>query len=151
MSQATKNSAPKSAKQDKGFSAEEKAAMKERAREMKAEANKASAEKDVLDKIAEMPDADRAMAQRIHEIVKANAPSLTAKTWYGQPAYANKDGKIICFFQSSHKFGTRYATLGFNEDAQLDDGNMWATAYALKGLDAAEEKKITEILKKAVG
>ena len=150
MSQSATKDVQKSTKKDKGFSADEKAAMKERAKEMKAEATKASAENDVIEKIAEMPEADRVMAQRIHEIMKANAPDLLPKTWYGQPAYANKEGKIICFFQSSHKFNTRYATLGFNEDAQLDDGNMWPTAYALKALNAAEEAKIVAIVKKAI-
>jgi uncharacterized protein YdhG (YjbR/CyaY superfamily) len=137
-------------KKDKAFSAEEKAAMKERAREMKAEAAKADGESAALEKIAEMSQPNRGMAERIHALVKANAPELTAKTWYGQPAYANKDGKIICFFQSADKFGTRYATIGFNEDAHLDDGGMWATAFALKELTAADEKKLAELIKKAV-
>lgn len=141
-------------KSSKGFDAEEKAAMKERAKELKAEAraskNKEEGEKDALAKIAEMPEADRVMAERIHAIVKANAPELLAKTWYGQPAYANKDGKIICFFQASAKFNTRYATLGFNEDANLDEGSMWATAFALKELTSADEAKIAALVKKAV-
>lgn len=141
----------KTSKQDKGFSAEEKAAMKERAKEMKAAASKEAGEAEALEKIAEMPEADRVMAERIHKIVKEHAPGLSAKTWYGQPAYANKDGKIICFFQASAKFNTRYATLGFNEDAKLDDGSMWPVAFALKQLTAADEKRITELVKKAAG
>lgn len=143
------------AKKSQGFTAEEKAAMKERARELKAEArankNKAAGESDVLAKIAEMQGTDRAIAKRIHEIVKASAPSLSPKTWYGMPAYANKDGKIICFFTAASKFNTRYATFGFNEDAQLDDGDMWPTAFALKKLTADEEAKIAALVKKAAG
>ena len=138
----------------KKFTDEERAAMKERAKELKAEEraskDKAAGESDVLAKIAEMPETDRVMAERIHAIIKANAPSLWSKTWYGQPAYVNKDGKVICFFQSSHKFNTRYATLGFNEDANLDEGAMWPTAFALKELTAAEEAKIIALIKKAV-
>lgn len=138
---------------DKSFTAEEKAAMKERAQELKAEAraskDKAAGEADVLAKIAEMPEPERAMAKRLHEIIKTNAPVLTPKTWYGMPAYA-KDGKIVCFFQSSQKFGSRYATLGFNDQANLDDGNLWPTAFALKKLSAAEEAKIGALVKKAV-
>src|SRR6185295_6374309 len=118
----------------KAFSAEERAAMKERAKETKAEAEKADGESDVLAKIAEMSEPNRVMAERIHAIIKASAPSLSAKTWYGQPAYANKDGKIICFFQSADKFNTRYATLGFNDAANLDDGTLWPVAFALKEL-----------------
>jgi uncharacterized protein YdhG (YjbR/CyaY superfamily) len=144
----TKGTAAKG-KSSKGFDAEEKAAMKERAKELKASKNKEDGEKDALSKIAEMPEADRVMAERIHAIIKDNAPDLLAKTWYGQPAYANKEGKIICFFQSSAKFNTRYATLGFNEDAKLDDGSMWATAFALKKLTADDEKKIAALVKKA--
>jgi len=136
-------------KADKGFSAEERAAMKERAKEMKAEQAKADGENDLLAKIAEMEEPDRSMATRIHEIVKATAPQLAPKTWYGQPAYANKDGKIICFFQPSQKFGTRYSTLGFNDAAKLDDGAMWPVAFALKSLTAAEEAKIVALVKKA--
>ena len=143
-----------STKKAAGFSAEEKAAMKERAKEAKAEAkankNKEDGLKDLLAKIAEMPDSDRAMAERIHAIVTETAPDLMPKTWYGQPAYANKDGKIICFFQAAQKFNTRYATFGFNEDAHLDDDSMWATAFALKKLTAADEKKIAALVKKAV-
>jgi uncharacterized protein YdhG (YjbR/CyaY superfamily) len=141
-------------KKSKGFSDEERAAMKERAKELKAEArankNKADGESDLLAKIAEMPEPDRAMATRLHEIVRANAPDLTPKTWYGMPAYANKDGKIVCFFQSAHKFNARYATLGFNDVANLDEGVMWATSFALKELTAAEEAKIVTLVKKAV-
>lgn len=137
-----------------GFTAEERAAMKERARELKAEArankSRADGESDLLAKIADMPEPERAMAKRVHEIVTASAPDLMPKTWYGMPAYANKDGKIVCFFQSAHKFDARYATLGFNDTANLDDGAMWPTAFALKGLTAAEEAKIAALVKKAV-
>jgi uncharacterized protein YdhG (YjbR/CyaY superfamily) len=138
-------------KKSKGFTDEERAAMKERARELKAEAEKAEGESDVLAKIAEMPESDRIMAERLHTIIKASAPSLSPKTWYGQPAYANKDGKIICFFQSADKFKTRYATLGFQHDAHLDDGGMWPVAFALKKLTAAEEARIVALVKKAAG
>ena len=135
------------------FSDDEKAAMKERAKEQKAEArrgkDKAAGEADVLAKIAEMPASDRAMAERLHALVEANAPDLAAKTWYGQPAYA-KDGKVVCFFQAADKFNTRYATLGFSEDARLDDGTMWPTAFALSELTSADEKRIAELIKKAV-
>lgn len=154
MSDTTKKSTAATGKQDKGFTADEKAAMKERAKELKAEAraskDKAAGESDALAKIAEMPEPDRSIATKLHEIVKASAPTLLPKTWYGQPAYATKDGKIICFFQSSAKFDTRYATLGFNEEANLDDGAMWPTAFALKELTPAVEKKIAELVKKAV-
>jgi len=140
-------------KKSKGFSEEEKAAMKARAKELKAEErankNKAEGESDVLAKIAELQGTDRTMAKRIHEIVKASAPSLSPKTWYGMPAYANKDGKIVCFFTAASKFNTRYATLGFNDDANLDEGAMWPTAFALKELTAAEEARIAELVKKA--
>lgn len=136
------------------FSDDEKAAMKERAKEQKAEARrgaaKADGEKDVLAKIAEMPESDRAMAERIHALVKATAPDLSPKTWYGMPAYANDDGKIVCFFQAADKFKYRYATFGFNEDANLDEGSMWPTAFALTKLTAADEKKIGALVKKAV-
>ena len=131
-----------------GFTAEEKAAMKERVRELKAEKSKADGESDVLAKIAEMPKADRAMATRIHKIVKASAPDLTPRTWYGMPAYA-KDGKVVCFFQSAAKFKSRYATFGFNDSANLDKGAMWPTSFALKELTAAEEKRIGALVKKA--
>jgi uncharacterized protein YdhG (YjbR/CyaY superfamily) len=137
-------------KKSKGFTAEERAAMKERARELKASKNKADWESDVLAKIAEMPKADRAMAERIHAIVKAKAPGLSPKTWYGMPAYARDDGKIVCFFQSADKFKARYATFGFNDTATLDDGGMWPTSFALKELTAKEEAKIGALVKKAV-
>jgi uncharacterized protein YdhG (YjbR/CyaY superfamily) len=133
----------------KGFTAEEKAAMKERARELKAEAARADGESDVLAKIAEMPESDRAMAERLHELITANAPALSPRTWYGMPAYA-KGGKVVCFFQSAHKFKSRYATFGFNDTANLDDGAMWPTSFALKELTAAEEAKIAKLVKKAV-
>jgi len=136
-----------------GFTAEERAAMKERARELKAEAraqkNRAAGESDLLAKIAEMPEPERAMASRLHEIITANAPDLWPKTWYGMPAYA-KDGKVVCFFQSAQKFDTRYATLGFNDTAMLDDGAMWPTAYALKELTPVEEARIAALVKQAV-
>jgi uncharacterized protein YdhG (YjbR/CyaY superfamily) len=138
-----------SSKASAGFSAGERAAMKERARELKAEKSRADGEKDVLAKIAEMKAPDRAMAKRLHAIVKANAPALAPKTWYGMPAYANQDGKIVCFFQSAQKFGTRYATFGFNESATLDDGAMWPVAFALKALTATEEKRIGTLVKQA--
>jgi uncharacterized protein YdhG (YjbR/CyaY superfamily) len=133
----------------KGFTAEERAAMKERAQELKAEAAKADGEKALLEKIGEMKGSDRTMATRLHEIVTAAAPTLVPKTWYGMPAYA-KDGKILCFFQPAAKFEARYATFGFNDDARLDDGAMWPTSWALTELTAAEEKKITTLVKKAV-
>lgn len=135
---------------DAGFTADEKAAMKERARELKAEKEKADGESALLAKIAEMPEPERGMAARLHAIIKAAAPSLAPKTWYGMPAYANKDGKVVCFFQSAQKFGSRYATLGFNDSANLDDGNLWPTAFALKALTPAEEAKIAALVKKAV-
>ena len=136
-------------KSSKGFTAEEKAAMKERAREVKA-AGKTDGESDVLAKIAEMSQPDRAMAERIHAIVKATAPDLSPRTWYGMPAYA-KDDKVVCFFQSAEKFKSRYATLGFSDKANLDDGAMWPVAFALKELNAAEEARIVALVKKAVG
>lgn len=132
-----------------GFTAEERAAMRERAQELKAEANKADGESAVLAKIAEMSEPDRSMAQRIHAIVKASAPALAPRTWYGMPAYA-KDGKIVCFFQSGEKFKARYATLGFSDTANLDEGAMWPTSFALKTLTAAEEARISALIKKAV-
>ena len=137
-------------KTSKGFTAEERAAMKERAQELKAEAEKADGESAVLAKIAEMPEPDRAMAERLHAIIKASAPALSPKTWYGMPAYANKDGKIVCFFQSAQKFNARYATFGFNDVANLDEGAMWPTSFALKELTAADEAKIAALVKKAV-
>jgi uncharacterized protein YdhG (YjbR/CyaY superfamily) len=138
-----------SAKKSKGFTAEERAAMKERAREQKAEAQKADGERAVLAKIAEMQGPDRAMAERLHEIVKAGAPDLSPKTWYGMPAYA-RDGKVVCFFQSAEKFNTRYATFSFSDVANLDEGAMWPTSFALKELSAAEEARIGALVKKAV-
>jgi len=134
----------------KGFTEEERAAMKERARELKAEAMKADGESALLAKIAEMPEPDRVLAERIHAIIKARAPALSPKTWYGMPAYANKDGKVVCFFQSAQKFNARYATFGFNDVANLDEGVMWPTAFALKELTAAEEEKIAALVVKAV-
>lgn len=150
-----KNDTQKTAKStNKGFTDAERAAMKERAKELKAEARankkKEDGEKDLLAKIAEMPEPDRAIATRVHEIVKANAPGLFPKTWYGMPAYANADGKVVCFFQSAAKFDTRYATFGFNDTANLDEGPMWPTAFALKELTAAEEERIAALVKKAV-
>jgi uncharacterized protein YdhG (YjbR/CyaY superfamily) len=134
-------------KTSKGFTAEERAAMKERARELK---GKEEGESAVLEKIAEMPTPDRAMAKRIHAIIKDSAPALTSKTWYGMPAYANKDGKVVCFFTPASKFKERYATFGFNAEANLDDGNMWPTSFALLKLTAAEEKRIAALVRKAV-
>jgi uncharacterized protein YdhG (YjbR/CyaY superfamily) len=139
-----------SAKKSEGFTAEERAAMKERARELKAEAQRADGERAVLAKIAEMPEPDRTMAKRLHQIVKASAPGLSPKTWYGMPAYANKDGKVVCHFQSAKKFNSRYATFGFSDAANLDEGAMWATSFALKELTATEEAKIGALVKRAV-
>jgi len=143
-----------SIKTSAGFTDEEKAAMQERAKELKREAraskNRAEGESDLLAKIAEMPEPDRVMAQRLHAIIKANAPALSPKTWYGMPAYANQDGKIVCFFQSAQKFNARYATFGFNDTANLDDGAMWPTSFALKELTAADEARIAALVKKAV-
>jgi uncharacterized protein YdhG (YjbR/CyaY superfamily) len=140
---------------DKGFTAEERAAMRERAKEQKAEAraekNRAEGEGALLQKIAEMEGPDRAIAGRLHEIVKANAPDLLPKTWYGMPAYADKDGKVVCYFQAAQKFGSRYATLGFNDAANLDEGAMWPTSFALKELGAAEEARIGELVRRAAG
>ncbi len=144
-----------SAKKSEGFTAEERAAMRERAKEQKAEAraqkNRAEGERALLQKIAEMEGPDRNMAGRIHEIVEASAPDLSPKTWYGMPAYANKDGKVVCYFQSAQKFNARYATLGFNDAADLDEGAMWPTSFALKELTAAEEAKIGALVKRATG
>lgn len=152
MSQAKKSTPAGDASE--GFTAEERAAMKERARELKAEAraskNRADGESDLLAKIAEMPEPDRAMATQVHALVSASAPQLRPKTWYGMPAYADKDGKVVCFFQSAAKFGARYATLGFNDTANLDDGAMWATAFALKELTPADEERISALVAKAV-
>lgn len=139
---------------DKGFTADEKAAMKARALELKAEAragkDRAEGEKAILAAIEAMREPDHSMAKRLHEIVTASAPALLPKTWYGMPAYANADGKVVCFFQAAQKFEARYATLGFNDSANLDEGVMWPTAFALKELTAAEEAKITALVKKAV-
>jgi uncharacterized protein YdhG (YjbR/CyaY superfamily) len=141
-------------KKSKGFTAEERAAMKERAQELRAEAragkDKAAGERAVLAKIAEMPEADRAMATRLHELIKASAPALSPKTWYGMPAYANKEGKVVCFFRNASKFKERYAMFGFNESANLDDGSMWPIAFALKELTPADEKRVVALVKKAV-
>jgi uncharacterized protein YdhG (YjbR/CyaY superfamily) len=161
MSQPEKKGTQESAKstaatgkKPKGFTDDEKAAMRNRAQELKAEArtnkNKAEGESAALAAIAEMPEPDRSMAKRLHEIIKASAPDLSPKTWYGMPAYANKDGKIVCFFQTAQKFNTRYATFGFNDTANLDEGAMWPTAFALKELTAAEEARIGALVKKAV-
>ena len=139
-----------------GFSDEERAAMKERAQELKAagrrgpRADKADGESDVLAKIAEMPERDRAMCERLHAIIKASAPALSPRLWYGMPAYA-KDGRVVCFFQSAQKFNARYATFGFNDKANLDEGTMWPTAFALTRLSAADEARIGELVKRAAG
>jgi uncharacterized protein YdhG (YjbR/CyaY superfamily) len=137
------------ANKSKGFTVEEKAAMKERAQELKAEASKADGEAAVLAKIAEMKGSDRAMAKRLHAIIRESAPDLTPRTWYGMPAYA-KDGKVLCYFQSAGKFKSRYATFGFNDSAHLDKGAMWPTSFALTELTPAEESKIAALVKKAV-
>jgi uncharacterized protein YdhG (YjbR/CyaY superfamily) len=138
-------------KKFEGFTDEERAAMKEHAKELKAAtgAGKADGERAVLAKIAEMPQPDRAMAERLHAIITASAPALSPRTWYGQPAYA-KDGKVVCFFQGAHKFNSRYATFGFNDAANLDDGTMWPTSFALTELTAADEARIAALVKKAV-
>jgi uncharacterized protein YdhG (YjbR/CyaY superfamily) len=137
-----------------GFTDEERAAMKERAKELRAESranrDRAAGERDVLAKIAEMQGSDRPMAERIHAIVKTSAPDLSPRTWYGMPAYANKDGKVVCFFTPADKFKERYATFGFNATANLDEGAMWPTSFALKELTAAEEARIGALVKKAV-
>src|SRR3990167_11002788 len=143
-----------SKKEFKGFTDEERTAMKERALELRAEArankSRADGENDVLAAIAAMPEPDRSMAKRLHAIIKANAPELWPKTWYGMPAYANKDGKVVCFFQSAHKFKARYATFGFSDVANLDEDAMWPTTFALNKLTVAEEAKIVALVKKAV-
>ena len=139
-----------SARKQKGFTDEERAAMKERARELKAEGKQADGESDVLAKIREMPEPDRTIATRIHAIVKSSAPSLSPKTWYGMPAYAARDGKVVCFFQSAQKFKSRYSTFGFSDQAKLDEGAMWPVAFALEELTATEEKRIAALVKKAV-
>ncbi len=147
------DSITKNSKTSKGFTSEEKAAMKKRARELKAEerANKdrEAGESAARAAIDAMQEPDRSMARRIHAIIKENAPSLSPKTWYGMPAYANQDGKVVCFFQTAQKFKTRYSTFGFNDSAKLDQGMMWPVAYALKELTAAEETRIAELVKKA--
>jgi uncharacterized protein YdhG (YjbR/CyaY superfamily) len=161
MSPIRRSSKParsKAAGKKKGgvFTGEERAAMKERARELKAEArrssraDKADGESDVLAKIAELPEPDRAMARRLHDIIRASAPVLSPKTWYGMPAYA-RDGKVVCFFQGAQKFKARYATLGFSDEANLDQGDMWPTSFGLKRLTAAEEARVRELVKRAVG
>jgi uncharacterized protein YdhG (YjbR/CyaY superfamily) len=139
---------PPATKKHEGFTADERAAMKERARELKAAAAGADGEREVLAKIAEMPEPDRAMATRLHEVVKASAPALAARTWYGMPAYT-KDGKVVCFFKAASKFDSRYATFGFEETANLDAGAMWPTSFALTKLTAADERKIASLVKKA--
>jgi uncharacterized protein YdhG (YjbR/CyaY superfamily) len=151
--QKSANSSTATNKKSKGFTDEERAAMKERTQELKAEArankDKAEGESDVLAKIAEMQGPDRGMAMRLHGIIKASAPVLSPKTWYGMPAYA-KDGKVVCFFQSAQKFNSRYATFGFSDTANLDEGAMWPTSFALKELTATEEAKISALVRKAV-
>lgn len=137
-------------KKSGGFSAEEKAAMKARAKELKAAATREEGEKALLEKVAEMPESDRVMAEKIHAIVSRVAPDLLPKTWYGMPAYANEDGKVVCFFKAASKFEARYASFGFNDVAQLDDGNMWPESYAVARLDAADEAKIADLVKRAV-
>jgi len=137
-------------KRSTGLTAEEKAAMKETLKERKAALSKEEAEKAVLEKIAEMPEPDRTMAERLHAIIKDSAPVLMPKTWYGMPAYANQDGKVVCFFQNAAKFNARYATFGFNDTANLDEGAMWPTSFALKDLTADAEKRIKALVKKAV-
>ena len=143
----------KETQKSRGFTDDEKAAMRNRAKELKAEAraekDKAAGESAALEAIAAMQEPDRSMAKRIHAIIRDSAPSLVAKTWYGMPAYANKDGKIVCFFQTAQKFNTRYSTFGFNDSASLDEGAMWPVAFALKELTAPEEARIAALVKKA--
>ena len=145
---AAKQSARKAA--SKVFSAEEKAAMKELVKERKANLTRAEAAADCLAKIAEMPPSDRRMAERVHKIITTNAPELAPKTWYGMPAYADADGKVVLFFQNSGKFNYRYSTLGFQDAANLDDGDLWPVSYALQNWSAAVEKKVAELVKTAV-
>jgi uncharacterized protein YdhG (YjbR/CyaY superfamily) len=146
----TKTRARQSTEESDGFTDEERAAMQERARELKAaRGGKADGEKDLLAKIAEMPQPDRGMAERLHGLITASAPALTPRTWYGMPAYA-KDGKVLCFFQSAHKFKARYATLGFSDEANLDEGSMWPTSFALTELTEADEVRIAALVNKAV-
>lgn len=149
VKKSAKSSAAK-AKTNKGLTPEEVAAMKETLRERKAAGNRAEEERMLLDKLAAMPEPDRSMGKRLHAIITANAPSLAPKTWYGMPAYT-RDGKVVCFFQGASKFNARYATLGFNDSARLDDGSMWPTAFALKQLTPADEARIIALVKKAVG
>jgi uncharacterized protein YdhG (YjbR/CyaY superfamily) len=148
MGEVDNKTTKKPAKASKGFTDEERAAIKERAQEQKARADRTDGEADLLAKIAAMSAPDRAMAERLHAIITASAPALAPKTWYGMPAYA-KDGKIVCFFQPAEKFKTRYATFGFNDSANLDDGAMWPTAFALMELTAADEARIAALVKKA--
>jgi uncharacterized protein YdhG (YjbR/CyaY superfamily) len=140
----------KSAKASQGFTAEERSALKERARELKAAAGRADGERDVLAKIAEMPEPDRSMAERLHSLVQASAPALSPRTWYGMPAYA-LNGRVVCFFQGAHRFKTRYATLGFSDAANLDEGDMWPTAFALPELNPAAEARIAALVRRAAG
>jgi uncharacterized protein YdhG (YjbR/CyaY superfamily) len=132
-----------------GFSADERAAMKERARELKANASKEEATQEVLAKIAELSDADRPIAERLHELITSSAPSLSPKTWYGMPAYAGPDGKIVCFFQGAEKFKTRYATLGFSDQANLDDGDFWPNSFAINAMTPAVEARVVALVKQA--
>jgi uncharacterized protein YdhG (YjbR/CyaY superfamily) len=155
MTDTQKSATSTTGQASKGFTDEERAAMRERAHELKAAARrgpravKADGESDVLAKIAEMPEPDRVMAERLHAIIKASAPVLSSRTWYGMPAYA-KDGKVVCYFQSAQKFKSRYATFGFSDEANLDEGAIWPTAFALKELTAAAEARIGALVKKAV-
>jgi uncharacterized protein YdhG (YjbR/CyaY superfamily) len=149
VTQKSAKSTTASGKTSNGFTAEERAAMKERAQELKAEARKADGESALLAKIAEMRGSDRVIAKRLHALIKTSAPALSPKTWYGMPAYA-KDGKVLCYFQSAQKFNSRYATFGFSDEANLDEGAMWPTSFALKELTAAEEARISALVKKAV-
>jgi uncharacterized protein YdhG (YjbR/CyaY superfamily) len=155
MTDSRKSAQSTTGKSSEAFTDEERAAVRERAREVKAatrrgsRAGKADGESDVLTKIAEMPEADRVLAERLHAVIKASAPDLSPRTWYGMPAYA-KDGKIVLFFQSAQKFKTRYATLGFSDEANLDEGDMWPTSYALRKLTAADEARIGTLVKRAV-
>jgi uncharacterized protein YdhG (YjbR/CyaY superfamily) len=147
--QKSGKSTPQPTRRSGGFTDEERGAMKERVKELKAAADKADGESDLLAKIAEMPERDRAMGKRLHAVIKASAPALSPRTWYGMPAYA-KDGKVVCFFQSAQKFKTRYATLGFSDAANLDQGAMWPTAFALTKLTVGDEARISALVKKAV-
>jgi uncharacterized protein YdhG (YjbR/CyaY superfamily) len=145
----TKKTTKRTTASSKGFTAEERAAMRERAKELKAAGNRAESEKACLAAIAKMPKSDRAMGKRLHELIEANAPDLAPKTWYGMPAY-EKDDKVVCYFQSADKFNARYATFGFNDTANLDQGDMWPTSFALKEITPEVEKKIVRLVKKAV-